>query len=88
VRGNGKVIQELEAAFRGAGWNVIKLIWGEDWDALLARDTTGCCRSAWARQWTASTKPTSPRTALTFARTSSASTPSCSTWWRTSATTT
>jgi pyruvate dehydrogenase E1 component len=41
VRGNGKVIQELEAAFRGAGWNVIKLIWGEDWDALLARDTTG-----------------------------------------------
>ncbi len=41
VRGNGKVIQELEAAFRGAGWNVIKLIWGEDWDSLLARDTTG-----------------------------------------------
>jgi pyruvate dehydrogenase E1 component len=41
VRGNGKVIQELEAAFRGAGWNVIKLIWGEDWDDLLARDTTG-----------------------------------------------
>ena len=41
VRGNGKIIQELEAAFRGAGWNVIKLIWGEDWDALLDRDTTG-----------------------------------------------
>jgi pyruvate dehydrogenase E1 component len=41
VRGNGKVIQELEAAFRGAGWNVIKLIWGSDWDPLLARDTTG-----------------------------------------------
>ena len=41
VRGNGKVIQELEAAFRGAGWNVIKLIWGEDWDDLLARDATG-----------------------------------------------
>ena len=41
VRGNGKIIQELEAAFRGAGWNVIKLIWGEDWDALLERDTTG-----------------------------------------------
>ncbi|MGD0670354.1 MAG: pyruvate dehydrogenase (acetyl-transferring), homodimeric type [Bryobacteraceae bacterium] len=41
VRGNGKIIQELEAAFRGAGWNVIKLIWGEDWDSLLARDTTG-----------------------------------------------
>src|SRR5216683_7960102 len=41
VRGNGLVIQELEAAFRGAGWNVIKVIWGGDWDALLARDTTG-----------------------------------------------
>jgi len=41
VRGNGKVIQELEAAFRGAGWNVIKVIWGSDWDPLLARDKTG-----------------------------------------------
>ena len=41
VRGNGKIIQELEAAFRGAGWNVIKVIWGGDWDALLARDKTG-----------------------------------------------
>jgi pyruvate dehydrogenase E1 component len=41
VRGNGKVIQELEALFRGAGWNVIKCIWGGDWDALLAKDTSG-----------------------------------------------
>jgi len=41
VRGNGKIIQELEAIFRGAGWNVIKVIWGSDWDKLLARDTTG-----------------------------------------------
>ncbi len=41
VRGNGKVIQELEAAFRGAGWNVIKVIWGDDWDALLDKDTSG-----------------------------------------------
>lgn len=41
VRGNGKIIQELEAAFRGSGWNCIKVIWGSDWDALLARDTTG-----------------------------------------------
>jgi len=41
VRGNGKVIQELEGAFRGAGWNVIKVIWGDDWDPLLARDTEG-----------------------------------------------
>ncbi|HTB84087.1 MAG TPA: pyruvate dehydrogenase (acetyl-transferring), homodimeric type [Candidatus Sulfotelmatobacter sp.] len=41
VRGNGKVIQELEGVFRGAGWNVIKVIWGTDWDNLLASDTTG-----------------------------------------------
>ena len=41
VRGNGKIIQELEAAFLGAGWNVIKVIWGSRWDALLARDHDG-----------------------------------------------
>jgi pyruvate dehydrogenase E1 component len=41
VRGNGKIIQELEAFFRGAGWNVIKVIWGSAWDELLARDTEG-----------------------------------------------
>lgn len=41
VRGNSKVIQELEAAFRGAGWNVIKVIWGNDWDPLLDADTDG-----------------------------------------------
>ncbi|NDG76618.1 MAG: pyruvate dehydrogenase (acetyl-transferring), homodimeric type, partial [Acidimicrobiia bacterium] len=41
VRGNGKVIQELEAVFRGAGWNVIKVVWGSKWDELLARDVSG-----------------------------------------------
>jgi len=41
VRGNGSIIQELEAAFLGAGWNVIKVIWGTGWDDLLARDTSG-----------------------------------------------
>ena len=41
VRGNGKIIQELEAAFRGAGWNVIKVIWGSNWDPLLQADKTG-----------------------------------------------
>jgi len=41
VRGNGKIIQELEAVFHGAGWNVIKVIWGKEWDDLLARDTDG-----------------------------------------------
>src|SRR6188508_1979870 len=41
VRGNGQIIQELEAGFRGAGWNVIKVIWGSDWDPLLAKDHDG-----------------------------------------------
>ncbi len=41
VRGNGKIIQELEAVFRGSGWNVIKVIWGREWDELLARDRDG-----------------------------------------------
>jgi pyruvate dehydrogenase E1 component len=44
VRGNGKIIQELEAAFLGAGWNVIKLLWGSRWDPLLARDSHGLLR--------------------------------------------
>jgi pyruvate dehydrogenase E1 component len=41
VRGNGKIMQELESLFRGAGWNVIKVVWGRDWDPLLAQDTDG-----------------------------------------------
>lgn len=45
VRGNGKIIQELEGVFRGGGWNVIKLLWGGYWDALLARTATACCAS-------------------------------------------
>ncbi|EHU4801174.1 pyruvate dehydrogenase (acetyl-transferring), homodimeric type [Vibrio vulnificus] len=41
VMGNGKIIQELEGLFKGAGWNVVKVIWGNNWDSLLAKDTTG-----------------------------------------------
>jgi pyruvate dehydrogenase E1 component len=44
VRGNGKIIQELERVFRGAGWNVIKVIWGSEWDPLLAKDSSGMLR--------------------------------------------
>ena len=44
VRGNGKIIQELESEFRGSGWNVIKLIWGSNWDGLLAKDKDGALR--------------------------------------------
>ena len=43
VRGNGKIIQELEAAFRGAGWNVIKVIWGGDWDDCWPATPPACC---------------------------------------------
>ncbi len=45
VRGNGKIIQELESFFRGAGWNVIKVVWGREWDDLLARDDDGALRN-------------------------------------------
>lgn len=44
VRGNGKIIQELESVFRGAGWRVIKVIWGDHWDSLLAKDTSGALK--------------------------------------------
>ena len=48
VRGNGRIIDELEQLFRGAGWNVIKLVWGSDWDGLFARDTSGALVRAFA----------------------------------------
>jgi pyruvate dehydrogenase E1 component len=48
VRGNGRIIDELEKLFRGAGWNVIKLVWGSDWDGLFARDATGALARAFA----------------------------------------
>ena len=46
VRGNGKIIQELEGTFRGAGWNVIKVIWGRLWDPLFAKDHSGSAAAA------------------------------------------
>jgi pyruvate dehydrogenase E1 component len=48
VRGNGRIIDELEQLFRGAGWHVIKLVWGSDWDGLFARDSTGALTRAFA----------------------------------------
>lgn len=48
VRGNGRIIDELERLFKGAGWNVIKLVWGSDWDGLFARDTEGALIEAFA----------------------------------------
>ncbi len=49
VRGNGRIMDELEKLFAGAGWNVIKLVWGSDWDGLFARDTTGALVRAFAQ---------------------------------------
>jgi pyruvate dehydrogenase E1 component len=49
VRGNGRIVDELETVFEGAGWHVIKLLWGSDWDALFARDTTQALARAFAR---------------------------------------
>src|SRR4051794_13114328 len=48
VRGNGRIVDELEKLFRGAGWHVVKLLWGSDWDGLFARDTTGALVQAFA----------------------------------------
>ena len=83
VRGNGRIIDELEALFAGAGWHVIKLVWGSDWDGLFARDTR---RRAGARlraaPSTASSRPSPPRTGATTASTSSARTRSSPRWRR------
>ncbi len=87
VRGNGKVIQELEAAFRGAGWNVIKVIWGGDWDPLLEKDHTGLLVSR-MNELVDGELPEAQHLAPapTSASTSSASTPNCSRWSSTSPT--
>ena len=84
VRGNGKVIQELESYFRGAGWNVIKVIWGREWDALLAQDVDGVAgQQDEHHARTASSRPTRSSPAPTSASTSSAATRGCARWSRT-----
>ena len=58
ARASAEYIQELEGIFRGAGWNVIKTIWG-GWDPLIARDSCGSCSSAWRKPSTGSTRTSS-----------------------------
>ena len=82
VRGNGKIIQELEAVFRGAGWNVIKVVWGSNWDPLLARDQ-GLLRKRMEEAVDGEYQAYPPATAPSFAGTSSASTRSSPRWWPT-----
>jgi pyruvate dehydrogenase E1 component len=81
VRGNGKIIQELETNFRGAGWNVIKVIWGRRWDPLLARDHNGVLRRLMETTVDGEYQNYRPRAARTRASTSSASTRRRSRWW-------
>ena len=73
VRGNGKIVQELEGVFRGAGWNVIKVLWGSGWDPLLAKDASGMLRKRMRNASTANTRTSSRRTAPMCASSSSAS---------------
>ena len=81
VRGNGKIIQELESNFRGAGWNVIKVVWGREWDALLAQDVDGVLVNQMnTHPRRRSSRPTRSRTAPTSASTSSAPTRACARW--------
>ena len=80
VRGNGKIIQELEGLFRGAGWNVIKVIWGTDWDDLLARDKSGLLLKRMEEAWTAIIRNIPSSRAATRANISSANIPNCSNW--------
>ena len=87
VRGNGKIIQELEAAYQGAGWNVIKVVWGSRWDPLLARDQHGlAAQDEWRSASTASIRRSRPKAAPIRASTSSAAIPSSKRWSRTSRT--
>ena len=80
VRGNGSIIQELEAAFRGAGWNVIKCIWGAGWDDLFARDATGLLLKRMHECVDGEYQASAPMTAHTSARNFSESIRSCSSW--------
>ncbi len=84
VRGNGKIIQELEGTFRGAGWNVIKVIWGDALGSAAREGQAGpAASSAWKRPSTATTRTTRCAAAPTRASTSSGRTRSCSRWSRT-----
>jgi len=81
--GNGSIIQELEGLFAGAGWNVVKLIWGSDWDPLFARDHDGVLLQRLHETVDGEFQKYAQRTAASTVSTSSTSTRSCRRWWRT-----
>ena len=82
VRGNGKIVQELESIFLGAGWNVIKVLWGRDWDPLLAADADGVLVNQMNTTPDGQFQTYWSRTAPTSATTSSP-TRGCARWSRT-----
>ena len=82
VRGNGKIIQELESAFRGAGWNVIKVLWGSIGIRCSSATSKVCSSSAWAKWSTANTRSSSSNPARTFASMFSAAIRGSSKWSR------
>jgi pyruvate dehydrogenase E1 component len=88
VRGNGSIIQELEGLFAGAGWNVIKLLWGSDWDPLFARDEHGLLLRAFLETVDGEFQSYAATDGASTASTSSPSTRSCSSSSRTCPTTT
>ena len=88
VRGNGKIMQELESYFRGAGWNVIKVVWGRDWDPLLAQDVDGVLVNQMNTTPDGQFQTYSVEPASTSASTSSAATRACAGWSRACPTTT
>ena len=67
VRGNKRIIDELEGIFRGAGWHVIKVVWGGDWENCLSATNPASCSSAWKSVSMATTSPSRPKGAPTFA---------------------
>ena len=75
VRGNGQIIQELEMTFRGAGWNVIKVLWGSEWDAIFARDANHALLRRFAATVDGKYQTLPPGTAPTISRISSRRTP-------------
>ena len=83
VRGNGQIIQELECLFVGAGWNVIKVLWGSEWDELFARDTRHALLRASPSTVDGKYQTSAPRTATTTSTTSSSQTRRPGRWSRT-----
>ncbi len=87
MRGNGKIVQELEADFRGAGWNVIKCLWGSNWDPLLAKDTAGKLRQLMEECVDGEYQDFKSKDGAYIASTSSAAIPRRRRWSRTGPTT-